>query len=125
MTLFFFLVLQNTQHQYRLHTWMNFEVVLILPCLILLFILANLLDANPCKSYLDVATFLKLFSTILAVDFCGNAFVYAMSKHKIFSVWMGYVHFVMFPETITIEVCYVTGNTFQCRSLNPYEEIES
>ena len=47
----------------------------------------------------------------LTVDFCGNAFVYAMSKHKIFSVWMGYVHFVMFPGTITIVVYYVTGNT--------------
>ena len=91
----------------------------------LLFILANPLDATPCKSYLGVATFLKLFSTILAVDFCGNAFVFAMSKHKICSVWMGYVHFIIFPGTITIEVYYVTGNTFQCRSLNPYEEIES
>ena len=47
----------------------------------------------------------------LTVDFCGNAFVYAMSKHKICSVWMGYVHFIIFAGTITIEVYYVTGNT--------------
>ena len=81
-----------------------------------------------CKSYLDVATFLKLFfnhTCRFTVDFCGNAFVFAMSKHKICSVWMGYVHFIMFPGTITIEVYYVTGNTFQSRSLNPYEQIES